>query len=311
MDWADRIGRRLKLRDLHFLLTVVQCRSMSKAAGHLAVSTPVVSKAIADLEHAVGVRLLDRSPQGVEPTIYGRALLDGGLGAFDALNQAVKQLEFLADPRAGDVRIGCSVAIGTSFVPAVIDKLCRRHPRIIFQVLAGESSMAYRALAERSVDLAIVRVFGPIAGERLHAEIVYDEPDIVVVGAGSRWARRRSIRLAELMNEPWTLPPPDSLSGSVVLEAFRANGLDVPRATVITSTIPVRNALLATGRFLSIIPAYALKFPKNQAIKVLPVDLPVRSPVGIITLKNRTISPVAQLFIDCAREVAKPLAKAR
>ena len=64
MRWADRIGRRLKLRDLHVLSAVVQWGSMAKAARHLAVSQPVVSAAIADLEHAVGVRLLDRSRQG-------------------------------------------------------------------------------------------------------------------------------------------------------------------------------------------------------------------------------------------------------
>jgi len=72
MDWADRIGSRLKLRDLHILLAVVEWRSMGKAAKHLAVSQPVVSRAIADLEQGLGVPLLDRTPQGVEPTIYGR-----------------------------------------------------------------------------------------------------------------------------------------------------------------------------------------------------------------------------------------------
>jgi Bacterial regulatory helix-turn-helix protein, lysR family len=71
MRWADRIGRRLKLRDLHVLFAVAQWGSMAKAAQHLAVSQPVVSAAIADLERAVGVRLLDRSRRGVEPTIYG------------------------------------------------------------------------------------------------------------------------------------------------------------------------------------------------------------------------------------------------
>ena len=82
VQWADRIGRRLKLRDLHVLSAVVQWGSMAKAAQHLAVSQPVVSAAISDLEHAIGVRLLDRSRRGVEPTIYGRALLKHGTGCF-------------------------------------------------------------------------------------------------------------------------------------------------------------------------------------------------------------------------------------
>src|SRR5450755_1542202 len=107
MHWADRIGRHLKLRDLHILLAVVEWGSMSKAAKRLAISPPVVSKAIADLERTLGVRLLDRSPQGVEPTMYGRALLNGGVAVFDELRQRVKEIEFLANPTVGELRIGC------------------------------------------------------------------------------------------------------------------------------------------------------------------------------------------------------------
>lgn len=309
MQWADRIGRRLKLRDLHVLLAVVQCGSMTKAASQLSVSNPVISKAIADLEHTLGVRLLDRSPQGVEPTIYGRALLDRGLVAFDELRQAVKHIEFLADPTAGELRIGASLFIGSSIVTAVINQLSQRYPRLVFHVLAGEAGLTYRALEERKVDLVIARIFAPVAEDLLRAEILHDEFDVVAAGAQNPWTRRRRVKLADLMNEHWTLPPPESLSGSIAAEAFRASGLDIPRTTVVSVATPVRNALIATGRFLTIVPNSALTFrADNPALKRLPIDLPTtRRPVGIITLKNRTLNPVAQLFIDCAREVVKPL----
>ena len=118
MQWADRIGRRLKLRDLHVLFAVIQSGSMAKAARHLAVSQPVVSAAIAGLEQTLGVRLLDRSRRGVEPTIYGRALLNHGLAAFDALRQGVKEIEFLADGsrwmiRSKDGVYGLTAAMAT------------------------------------------------------------------------------------------------------------------------------------------------------------------------------------------------------
>src|SRR2546425_12076877 len=106
-DWENRIGRRLRLRDLHILSTVVQWGSMAKAASHLAMSQPAVSEAIASLEAALGVRLLDRTPHGVEPTLYASALLRRGLVVFDELRQGVKEIEFLADPTVGEVRIGC------------------------------------------------------------------------------------------------------------------------------------------------------------------------------------------------------------
>src|SRR6266852_3088789 len=124
MQWGDRIGRRIKLQDMHILLAAVQWGSMAKAADHLAISQPVVSRSIAGLEHTLGVRLLDRSRSGIEPTIYGRALLNHGLAAFNELRQGVKAIEFLADPTAGELRVGTSEA-AAGLVCAVIDRLSR------------------------------------------------------------------------------------------------------------------------------------------------------------------------------------------
>src|SRR6202008_2794146 len=103
MQLSERIGRRLKLQDLHVLMTVVQAGSMGKAAHRLNISQPAISRSIAEIEHSFGVRLLDRNRQGVEPTEYGRALLDCGVAVFDDLRQGVKKIEFLADPAAGEV----------------------------------------------------------------------------------------------------------------------------------------------------------------------------------------------------------------
>jgi DNA-binding transcriptional LysR family regulator len=312
MDEIERIERRLKLHDVRVLISVVQAGSMGKAAERLATSQPAVSRTIADLEHALGVRLLDRSPRGIEPTPYGRALIKRGVAAFDELRQGVKDIEFIADPTSGEVRVGASIAVAVGFVSAVIDRLTRRYPRLSFQVLATDTEAATRALEERKVDLVVVHLIRPIAEETMNAEILFHEPHVVAAGAQSQWMRRRRLKLADLMEEPWALPPPDSPFGSVCYEAFRASGLDMPR-TVVSSSFPVRNALLATGRFLTMVPRVVLAFPaKNSLLNALPIDLPMtRRPIGIITLRNRTLSPVAELFIDRAREIAKSSAKSK
>jgi DNA-binding transcriptional LysR family regulator len=117
------------------------------------------------------------------------------------------------------------------------------------------------------------------------------------------------VKLADLMNEPWVLPPTDSLQGITVAEAFRVSGFEVPRAAVITALVPVRNAMLAGGRFLTIEPDSDLRL-SDTPLRRVPVDLPTaRRPVGIITLKHRTLGPTAQLFIDAAREFARSLDK--
>ena len=311
MQLSDRIGNRMKLQDLHVLMTVIQAGSMGKAAQILNTTQPNISRSIGELEQALGVRLLDRHRQGIEPTEYGRALLDCGAAVFDDLRQGVKNIAFLADPTAGELRIGTTTFLAASFVSALVDRLSRRYPRLVFHLVTGYTETLHRELAERNVDLLIIRGSGPIADPRYDFEFLFDDSYVVAAGAQNQWVRRRRIEIAELVNELWVLPPPDSVIGSIVMDAFRASGLDYPRVSVVTDCPHMRISLLATGRFVTIFPASAFRFlTKRSELKVLPVELPTaRRPNGIVTLKDRALGPVARLFIDCAREVAKPLAR--
>ena len=311
MQLSDRFGSRMKLQDLHVLMTVVQAGSMGKAAQILNTTQPNISRSTGELEQALGVRLLDRHRQGIEPTEYGRALLDCGAAVFDDLRQGVKNIAFLADPTAGELRIGTTTFLAASFVSALVDRLSRRYPRIVFHLVTGYTETLHQELAERNVDLLIIRGSGPIADPRYDFEFLFDDSYVVAAGAQNQWVRRRRIEIAELVNELWVLPPPDSVIGSIVTDAFRASGLDYPRVSVVTDCPHMRISLLATGRFVTIFPASAFRFlAKRSELKILPVELPTaRRPNGVVTLKNRALSPVAKLFIDCAREVARPLAK--
>ena len=144
----------MKLHDLHVLMSVVQAGSMGKAASLLNTTQSAISRSITELEHAVGVRLLDRSRQGVEPTDYGRALLDGGAAVFDDLRQAVKNIEFLADPTIGHVTICGSESTSAALLPAVFGRLRRRHPGLSMHVVPAISvAQQYKELRERRADL--------------------------------------------------------------------------------------------------------------------------------------------------------------
>jgi DNA-binding transcriptional LysR family regulator len=292
-------------------MAVVEWGSMSKAAERLAVSPPVVSKAIADIEHTFGVRMLDRSPQGIQPTAYGRALLSSGLAAFDELKQGVKQIEFLSNPTTGEVQVGCNEPFAAGLLPAIIEKMGRKYPGIVCHVVQTPTAptLEFRELRERRVDLVVARFKEPIEEEDLQAELLYQERLFVVVGRHSKWARRKRIELAELANETWILTPANTLPTLLIEEAFHALGLPLPKATVVSLSIHLRNALLPTGRYLGVIPGSLVRYGVlSHSVKVLPVEFPVEpGPVGVITLKNRTLSPVAKRFIDMARKVAEPL----
>lgn len=130
MRLSDRIGCRMKLHDLHVMMSVVEAGSMNKAAALLNTTQPAISRSIAELERSLGVRVLDRDQRGVAPTEYGRALLNRCVTVFDELRQGVKNIEHLADATAGEIRIGGTGATSAGFVSAVVDQLSRQHPRI-------------------------------------------------------------------------------------------------------------------------------------------------------------------------------------
>lgn len=307
--WESWLGRHLKLRDLHILSVVVRSGSMARAASQLAMSQPAVSESVANLEGALGVRLLDRGTRGVEPTRYAHALLKRGQVVFDELRQGIRELEFLADPTAGEVRVACGDTLAAGLLPAVIDALSRRYPGIGVRVVQANAERGeFRELRERSVDLALARISAPFAEDDLDVEWLFDDPHRVVVGAGSPWARRRKVTLAELVDEPWILPS-NRVIREMVGEAFKARGLEIPRERVSSNSILLRNHLLATGRFLTVLPVSVLRYnAKPWALKALPVDLGVKPrSVAIVTLKNRTASPVVRLFAENMRSVAKAM----
>ena len=314
MRWTDRVGRRLNPHDLHVFMAVVEQGNMARAADSLAISRPVVSRTIAGLEHALGVRLLDRGPQCVEPTLYGRALLKRSVAVFDELKQSVRDIESLGDPNSGEVRIGCTEPMAAGFVAAVIDRLSRQYPQLVFQLeLCTTPAQQFHVLRERKCDLVVARLWTQTVEPDMDVEVLFDDHVSVVAGQRSKWLGRRKLALAELVDEHWLLAPIDSDPGSPVFEIFHALGLQVPRARVVSYSLNVRTSLMATGRFLAIIPASVLRFgPTPSVVKVLPCALPPSAqPVAVIILKNRLLSPTAKLFIDSARAVAAPLAKAK
>ena len=315
IDWESQIGRRLKLRDLHVFSTVARCGSMAKAAQQLSVSQPAVSEIIADLEHALGVRLLDRHPQGIEPTIYGDAVLKRSTAVFDELKQSIRDVEFLADPTTGEIRIGCVESLSATIVPQIALRFSQQYPRVVVSVDdLTAPAIDLPGLRERKYDCLLVRLVTPLPdyplADDLNAELLFDDRLVVAAGINSRWARRRKIELAELVDEPWILAPPGSWHHVCVAEAFRARGLGSPKASMISLSVTLKTQLMAAGPYISVFGSSVMRLnARRYNITVLPIELPIRPwPVVLMTLNNRTLSPVVERFIACAREVAKSFA---
>ena len=312
-DWTARIGRRLRLRDLHMLLAVAKTGSIGKTAAELAISQPVVSKAMSDLERSLGVRLFDRGPKGVEPTRHGRALLKTAAVVFDELRQGVDTLEFLSDPTVGELRLGCTEPLAAGFVGAVIESLARDLPRVSFNIVTGDPlALKERELLQRNIELAVTPSDGLGRAGDIDLEALFDDRQVIAAGQDNKWTRRRSIAFAELANEPWILPPPHTLIGTQIAAAFGAAGLEPPLSHIESFSIPLCLRLVATGRFITMLPMSMVLLGGHPPLKLLRIDTPpLLRPTSIITLRNRTRSAVANAFIERARKMAKQLASLR
>jgi DNA-binding transcriptional LysR family regulator len=309
MEWEGRLGRRLRLRELHMLSAVVRCGSMAKAARELSMSQPAVSEAITNLEETFRVPLLDRSSRGVEPTIYADALLKRSAAVFDELKQSIRDIEFLADPTIGELTIGSPESIIATVLPRIVERFSQRHPRIVL-CIDDVASPAIRApgLRDRRHDLIFARWHPDDAPvDDLNMEPLFDDPFVVAAGKHTSWARRRKVDLAELANQPWILPPPETWNYAWIAREFRARGLGAPHASIVTINAHLNSHFLKNGQFLTVRPR---SWVLDNGLAIVPVNVKLQPmPVAIVTLKNRTLSPIVERFAECAREVSKSIVK--
>ena len=303
----QRVGRRLRFRDLEVFSAVVECGSMAKAAAHLGLTQPSVSEIVASLESAFQVRLLDRSSQGVAPTIYGQALLKRGLAALDELKLGLRDISFLTDPSGGEVRVGWPESF-TEVLSGMVRAFCLEHPGIALRIdhlpaPTGELP----ELHARKLDIALARSLPePFAGD-LNVEVLFDDPAVIAAGANSRWARRRRIELADLVGADWVATPRETLTTRLLEQAFRDKGLPTPRLRVTTFSVQLRARLLVEGEFLACMPRSLLQVKVDGVgLRTLPIKLaPHTFPVAIVTVKNRTLTPVVELFVERLRAYVK------
>jgi len=310
----DRVGRRLKFRDLQVFFAVTASGTMAEAARQLNLTQPAVSEIIAQLEHLFGARLFDRTTRGVEATIFGRALLRRAQAALDEMRQGVRDIEFLSDPTVGEVCVGCAQRLSAAIMPQIVERFSQAYPRVMLQI--DELTPLTRelpSLRERKYDLLMGRANSPSGEEYfpddVNVEILFDDSFVVASASASPWARRRKIDIADLTQARWVLTGPETFGYTGVAEAFHRRGLAMPEVTVITSSIVIANHLLAKNQAITVTSKFAAT---ASGLHILPVDLGLGSwPALILTLKNRTLNPVAERFIACAREVVQSMSSRR
>lgn len=193
--WERSISRRVKLRDLYVFAAVVQCGSMAKAAAHLAMSQPAVSELISGLEDALQVKLFERHAQGITPTEFSDILLRRTHAIFDELRQGVRELEFLSNPIAGEIRIACPEFLTVGLLPEAILQFKKRYPDATFHVVPQDTTtFESRELQERKVDIILTRTPKNSEYEELNVEFLFDDAHVIIAGRTNSWVEKKGSR---------------------------------------------------------------------------------------------------------------------
>ncbi len=305
------LNRRLKLRDLDTLMTVVRVGGMRKAASHLHLSQSAVSKAVAELEDVLGVALIDRSRQGVAVTSSGRALIRRAEAMFAQLQDGVRELKHLADPDGGDIRMASTEPIMGGLLSQAILRMKRLYPRVnYFAESGGTPQRQLQFLMDGESNFAILRPLGLVLDPSIQAEPLVRDKLLLIAGRNHPMATRRKLSLAALVDQSWIIGPIELRSDSPFVAAFATAGLPLPRNQLISGSLNARFALLASGQFITLMPSSYWHFSSGRDdLKVLPVEIGRwQTPHMMLTMRNHTLSPAVLAFQDIVRDLVRPLA---
>lgn len=307
MNPLAQVARRVTLKELRLLLAVSRSGSILKAASEIGMTQPALSKAISELEATLGVRLFDRTNRGVCLTPHGDVLARRATGVFEELRQAGDELQSLTEADRGELRLGGTPAMCAGALPHVIAAVRLHRPRFTFQITELESARLASEVAARSVDLGIGRKPAGSSDE-LEFEPLFEDPLCIVAGAQHPLASKKSVKLKETALHPWTLPSGEEGVAAHLDAEFRRQGVSLPSPAVTTMSMLVRSELVAAHDHLTVMYGSVLRFGRLPAsLRVLPVDLPTGIPVGLIRLKNRTLAPSAEVFIQVLRDAVSPM----
>lgn len=309
----DDANLRLRLQDLQVFILAIELGGMRKAASHLGISQPFVTQTIKKIEQTFGVPLIERTRSGIEPTIYGKALLKRGFIAFDELNQTINDIKSLSDSSKGDVRFSAPQGVGSVIFAEVVEDFIKKTPNASIQ-LSVESSLqeGLTKLRKRYVDFFICALAKPLSAgidtDDLKMDRVVDDEIVLVVGKDHSLLKKKGVQPADLVDQRWILPPKDEWYHDLLVRWFKSHHRILPSPSVVTSSAPVVERLVSAGGYIAI---RSRLFARYHGLHELDCTLPsTKFSWSIVTIKGRTLSPIVERFIELSRSRLKSAAKA-
>ncbi len=296
--------QRLRIRQLQVIVAIAEQRSLLAASRALGISQPALSKALQEIEDALGVRIFDRVPRGVVPNAYGQAVLMRARAVLAELNRIGDDLVQVAQQSAGTVVIGALPTAAAGILPATLGRLRSRHPRLGIKVLQGRTHELLPLLGSGGLDVIVGRLYAPDTPDDFHREVLYDEPISVLARAGHPVFDAGPDYAGALPAYDLVLPSLEQRMGQEVDQVISSFGDRLPKPLLRASSLSFIRELILSGDVLAILPRLTMAGDLLRgSIRVVPVEIRApRRPAGLITLRHRARSPGLEALESVLRE---------
>ncbi|MBI3527918.1 MAG: LysR family transcriptional regulator [Betaproteobacteria bacterium] len=304
--WFIRV--RLKPRQLLLLVAIDELGNIHKAADELGMTQPAASKLLKELESALEVTLFDRLPRGMRPTWYGEIMIRHARMTLANLGIAYDEITALKAGLSGQVAVGCIMPAGTALFPLTIARLKSHYPLLQIRVELDSSDALLAQLTDSKLDIVVARLFEHHDKSAFNFEPLAEESICVAARRGHPLTRKRKLQLRDLADLSWILP-----TGKVIRHrfdmVFRGLGLAPPQNIVITPALPVTISLLQHADMVAAVPNEVVQhYREHGMLDRVPIDFPLKMDAyGIITRRNRLLSPAAQIMLKTLRATASEL----
>lgn len=298
---------RLKTRQLLLLIALDEQRNIHRAAETLHMTQPAASKQIKDLEEMLDVKLFERLPRGMEPTLFGETMIRHARMALTSLSLAHDDVLALKSGLVGQVEVGVIMTPAMSLLPKAIAKVKLQAPLLRIGVHLEPSNTLLNMLERGTLDFMIGRILDHDTNSRFTYEELTEEPACAVARIGHPLASAPNLALKDIAGHPWILPPQGSILRHRVDMMFRRASLEPPANTVDTTALLLITALLQQTDTLHVMPVDVARYYQSlNVLTILPIELPVKMDAfGIIRQQDHLLSPGATLLLTAVRNAAK------
>ena len=295
---------------LQHLIALVEHAHFGRAAEALHISQPTLSKSIQGLEAELGVKLLDRKHGAVTPTVFGEQVLERAGALLTAEDDLRREIALLANQEIGTLKVAFGPYPSVMSGYPAIARLLAKHPKM--KVVAHVASWrdVVQQVAARTVDLGIAEMSHLHGNEKFTTERIGQHCGCFFCRPGHPILKRRQIALARLLEFPWLsarLPSriaanmPDSLGAAGTIDLV--NGDFVPAIEI---DVPMQLPEFLAGSdvlVLATLNTMERALVAGEVVVVPTRAFPLQTNYGFISLKERTLPPATQAFMQVMREV--------